>query len=299
LPPVILAFLDLEEMVMDNFIQGAIVKMTTKPRLPKRTHWLLVSLLCLSACGSDNSTKSSAPPTGIISPSLPPQALPLPDNRQQRPMTVLWFGNSHTHGHSLPAVVSRLLKAGAGIDAQMTVAPGYWFLDERWQLAADQQLIQSKNWTAVVLQAQKYSTTGQFVYSTQETQQWIALAKSLKIMPVLYPEHPRAGNQVEGQRVYQLHLTIAALEPACVAPVGPLWDEQRRQTPTLSLHEPDGNHFNAEGALLTAYLFYELLSGQPASALPDLPELPVAINSQQQLRRTVSAISVSYPACRF
>lgn len=261
----------------------------------------LLSLCCLqglTACGGSSAGDPPIqPPASNVNP--PEQGAPIPDNRKQSPMQILWFGNSHSHGHNLPALVSRLLKAGSGIEAHMVLAPGYWFLDERWQLAADHQLLQSRRWTALVLQAQKYSTTGQFFYSTEATQQWIALAKSLQVMPVLYPEHPRAGNVEEGERIYQLHLSIAAQAPACVAPVGPLWDQQRQQTPALRLHEADGNHFNMTGALLSAYLFYEVLSGQSAAAIPDLPDLPVPVVVQQQLRQNVAQVVARQPACRF
>lgn len=259
----------------------------------------LAGPLLLTGCGgsSTGAPAPSQPPAAIIAP--PPQNLPLPDNRGNNPMQVLWFGNSHTTAHNLPDIVRQLLKAGAGIDARMTVAADYAYLDERWQRSADRQQLQSTGWAAVVLQAQKYSMSGSTHYSTQEAQHWIDLAKSHQIMPVLYPEHPQAGNLREGLRLQQLHQTIANATSACVAPVGLTWDVQLTRNPALKLHESDGNHANATGVLLTAYVFYQVLSGQSPLTVPDLPHLSIAVSTQQQLRQSAADLLAQQPACPF
>lgn len=262
----------------------------------------LLITFAVAACGGGSNGKSAeagSTPPGGGPPAIVLRPAPLPDNRAKTPMSVLWFGNSHTYGHNLPEVVRQLLSVGAGIDAQMHIAPGSTYLDERWSNADDVRLLQSQQWSALVLQAQKYSTTGQYTYPTTETENWISLAKMQQTMPVLYPEHPRDGNLEEGLRVFQLHQGIAARQSACVAPVGPVWDYVIQNEPLLRLHSNDGNHANAHGALLTAYVFYQVLSKKLAVELPDVASLPVPVTAQASLRSAASRLLAIYPACPF
>ena len=55
-------------------------------------------------------------------------------------------------------------------------APGSMFLDQRVNDAATLGLLRSQNWSYVVLQAQQYSSSGQFTYSTAEAEELVALA---------------------------------------------------------------------------------------------------------------------------
>ena len=93
-------------------------------------------------------------------------------------------------------------------------------LDERLEDKVSRPLLEGGQWTHVILQAQKYSTSGLYTYSTAGAKSWIALAKARGITPVLYPEHPQAGDLSEGMRVFRLHQQIASEQAACVAPIG-------------------------------------------------------------------------------
>lgn len=266
--------------------------------------YVLAATLLLFGCGGGSQSAppaSQTPGAGTAPPVviIPPVNHPLPDHRGKNPLQVLWFGNSHTSAHQLPELVRQLLRAGAGIEASMTVVADGAYLDERWNRAADQQRLLGSNWQMVILQAQKYSISGTVNYSTQAAQNWVDLAKSRQIMPVLYPEHPHAGNFSEGLRVHQLHQSIANASAACVAPVGLVWDLQIQRQPNLRLHEPDDNHANPTGVLLTAYVFYQVLSGKSALSVPNLPDLAVPTATQQQLRQSAADLLAQQPACPF
>ena len=96
-------------------------------------------------------------------------------------------------------------------------------------------LLRSQNWSFVILQAQKYSTSGQFAYSTEEAKELIRMSRAQHAVPVMFPEWPRR-NVDETQRIYDLHVSIAQAEPACVAPIGQAWDLALARDPTLTLH---------------------------------------------------------------
>jgi NAD(P)-dependent dehydrogenase (short-subunit alcohol dehydrogenase family) len=202
---------------------------------------------------------------------------------------VLLIGNSHSSGNDLPDLVARLIQQEFP-QAEVVVdrAARWAFLDERLDDNVTQKKLDSQPWTHVVLQAQKYSSSGLYDYPTDAAEEWIRRVRGRGAVPVLFPEWAREGNTEEGPRIYGLHMNIAAREPACVAPVGFAWQAVIDAHPDLKLHGADGNHSNRNGALLTAYVLYQTITGEPAVDLPDITKLKVDADIQQILRTAAS-----------
>jgi hypothetical protein len=262
---------------------------------------LLFSLL--TACGSGRDTANDqggvvTPPPVVISPPPVNEMLPVPDNRYVDQYQILLVGNSHVSSNNLSSVLSALLEQGTGKTAIASVAPGRGYLDERLSDDVTQAALQSQDWSHVIWQAQKYSTTGQYSYSTAASEYWVALSKQLSATPIMFPEHPRQGNTEEGMRVYLLHLGIAGREASCVAPIGPAWDIAIGMLPQTSFHT-DGNHASLAGTLLTALVFYEIISGESADELPYIPQIALAEQLQAQLRQIASATLQQYSGCTY
>ena len=118
-------------------------------------------------------------------------------------------------------------------------------------------------------------------------------------MSIMFPEHPRRGNSWEGQTLWELHSGIAARENTCVAPVGLVWDEVIFRDPSLILHLADGNHADGTGLLLTALVFYQIITGQPVESLPELSEFGVDAATEQMMKESVSSLLFTYVPCRF
>ncbi len=204
---------------------------------------------------------------------------------------LLFIGNSHSSVNDLPGLVATLIETGLPSKSVNTEnAAGWGFLADRVNDGVTLEKIQSKNWTYVILQAQKYSSSGLYSYPTDAAESWIIVIKDQNAIPVLFPEWPRRGNFEEGQRVHDLHLYIASQEPACVAPIGLVWDEVRIRYPEINLHAQDGNHSNLTGALLTAYVFYQVFTGKQSSELPYINQIAVTDVIQQQLREVASEV---------
>jgi hypothetical protein len=233
----------------------------------------------LSGCSSDVATSNSSVNTNVPSNVTDLTAMPVAD------YDVLFIGNSHSSSNGLPNLVTKLIESTAqGKTANAGLAPGYRFLDERVNDGVTLEILNARQWTHVFLQAQKYSTTGRYTYSTVAAQEWIKTVKSLNATPVMFPEWPRYRNKEEGQRIYDLHLLIASKEASCVAPVGPVWDASVARHPNIKLHAADGNHSNLNGALLTAYVFFQIITTQPANVLGYVPEIGVSEATQEKLR---------------
>lgn len=188
---------------------------------------------------------------------------------QTAEVQLLMFGNSHSSGAGLSERLEAMLRAGLdGRSVAVTLAPGWMFLDERVQHAASMGLMRGRRWNAVVLQAQKYSSSGLYSYSTAEAQALAAEVRQLGALPVMFPEWPRRGVD-ETARIHALHTQIAAASPACVAPIGQAFDLAAWRMPSLVLHAPDGNHAAPAGAQLAALVLYAAITGRSPLALPD------------------------------
>lgn len=229
---------------------------------------LAALVLCLAACGggSQRGGATSGPPSATADISL------------------LFMGNSHTSSNDLTKMVADMVRAGKpGQTVASVEAPGWMFLEERVHDTPSLNLLNSQNWSFVILQAQKYSTSGQFSYSTEEAKELIRLSRARHAVPVMFPEWPQR-NVDETQRIYDLHVSIAQAEPACVAPIGQAWDLALARDPTLTLHAADGNHSAPAGAFLAALVLYATITGSSPLDLPNLPQYPVNADVQTTLR---------------
>ena len=199
-------------------------------------------------------------------------------------ITILFLGNSHTAYNDLPGMVVAMVQAGeSGKTVGAAVAPGYLFLDERLHDQATQSLLHGQQWTFVVLQAQKYSASGRFTYSTAEAVELVRQSRQAGAVPIMFPEWPRVGID-ETQTIYDLHVSIARTAPACVAPVPQAFDLARARDPQLTLHASDGNHSAPPGAFLAALVLYATMTGLSPLDVPTLTQFPVDAGTQAFLR---------------
>lgn len=238
-----------------------------------------VAAACAS-CGGGGGATASAPAPG----AAPAAAADI---------SVLMFGNSHTDFNHLPEMLALMLRAGRpGKTVAVISAPGYLFLDERASDAVSRALFASRKWQAVVLQAQRYSSSGTVDYPISQAVDWVRQTSEIPAMPVMFPEWPRRGIN-ETQRIFDLHVSIAQTRAACVAPIPQAWDLALQRHPMLVLHDADGNHAAAPGSFLAALVLYATLTGNSPAALPDLPTLPAVDGATQARLRAVAADQVA------
>ena len=210
-------------------------------------------------------------------------------------ITLLFMGNSHTSTNGLSTMVADMVRAAKpGQTVASVEAPGWMFLEDRVHDAPSMDLLRSQNWSLVILQAQKYSTSGQFVYSTEEAKELIRVSRVQHAVPVMFPEWP-LRNVAETQRIYDLHVSIAQAEPACVAPVGQAWDLALSRDGSLPLYADDGNHSRPAGAFLAALVLFATITGESPLDLPNLPQYPVDAAMQEMLRGIAAETVATVP----
>ena len=264
--------------------------------------FILLVAVSLASCERGAQQASGSLPTGnTADPSLLTrytESYPLVDNSDASAYKVLLMGNSHASG--LYPVLLDLLVLGQPekpIDVYLSSSSG--FLDVRIYDGIRHQELESRPWTHVILQGQKYSTSGARSHPTDAAEYWIRGSKQQGATPIMFPEHPRKGNDWEGQTLWDIHKGIAVRENTCVAPVGLVWDEVIFRAPSLVLHQPDGNHASRTGALLTALVFYSIITGQPVESLPELSAFGIDAATEQIMKESVSSLLYTYSVCEF
>ncbi len=257
---------------------------------------LLLSAGCVAPPQPPTPARSTTPGTAPTTTSRPATGT-VAASSQRAPTRILFFGNSHTAGHDVPATVARLLRAGAGWAVETTVLADGLLLDARGSHRPSLELIDSGRWDVVVLQAQDYSSSGLYTYSTAGAETLVRRARAAGARPILFAEWPRAGID-ESARIVATYAVIAAHEPACLPPVPEAFDEARRLTPGLVLHEPDGNHSAPAGAFLAALILYAAVAGTDPGQAPQLDQPGVPPDVQSTLRMVAGRVVQQVPVTR-
>ena len=248
--------------------------------------FILAACLLLAACGGGGGDSASSTP--------PPPPPPPPPPAVSGDITLLFMGNSHTTFNDLPVMVAAMVRAARpAMIVTPVLAPGWMFLEERANDPAALQLLASRDWSFVVLQAQKYSTSGAFTYSIDGALELIRRSRAAHAVPVLFPEWPRR-DVPETQRIYDLHMSIAQREPACVAPIGQAWDLALARFPALILHAPDGNHSAPAGAFLAALMIATTITGHPPETLAFIDGFEVDAETQARLRAVAAETALAH-----
>ncbi|MEZ9140408.1 MULTISPECIES: hypothetical protein [unclassified Shewanella] len=260
---------------------------------------VIITTGLLSACGSDSvmSEPAQETPPPKITETNTASNLAIPDNRDVQHYQVLLFGNSHVSAQA--SLITKLILAGNSNVQVSAVNAAGGYLDNPVSQQRRLDILASKSWSHIILQAQKYSQSGTVSYPIIAARTWIATAKESAITPILFPEHPQKGRPDEGRQVHSLHQSIAAVQKACVAPVGLAWNKTLMTDPSFKLHSTDGNHASLMGNLLTALVFYEVITGQSADLLPYIADIAVEESTQQLLGQIASETIQANQACEF
>ena len=209
---------------------------------------------------------------------------------------ILFVGNSHTASHQIPKTVQAMLNARQSdkkVYCEICVGT---FLAAQLSEGNTPQRIRELKWDVVVLQAQKYSSTGKYTYPTDAAEELTRIANEQGAKVIMYPEWRRRqsknetnpGKIGETMRIHQLHESIAAKTGAVVAPVGLAWKAALEQYFDWNFYSDDGNHCNARGAFLTAAVFESILSqhflalSESAKSKRFDPDKNYGIDTQQQ-----------------
>ncbi|MBQ4811716.1 hypothetical protein J8M20_10230 [Pseudoalteromonas luteoviolacea] len=257
---------------------------------------LITFAMLLAACGGDAGSDLAQKQPPIESVDLVDNK-PIPDNHDAQVYSVALIGNSHAA--ALVPYLQDTIEHYAPEKSVSVEALGFGFTDDLYENPAVQTKLKSGKWTHLIIQGQKYSQSGTVLYSTQATQQWIAMAKGLGITPILFPEHPQKGRTQEAEYIMGIHQGIASKQASCVAPIGLAWDAAIQHMPEVPFHTADGNHGAPSGLLLSSLIFSEIITAERVDTGPIsiIPNTILRIEQQGALGQIASQVLVEQPAC--
>lgn len=181
----------------------------------------------------------------------------------QADIRLLFIGNSHTHSQDLPKRVVKMVEfvnPGKKVAAR-TIAVG--FLDDASEDSKTQEILKSSAWNAVILQAQKISSSGRVNYSIEGGIKLSKQAKALELPVYFFAEWGLKGTADSTERTNKIYAEMADASGATLIPVGLAWEKVLQQSPDLNLHDFDGNHQSSLGADLTALILAAAIAKQP------------------------------------
>ena len=178
-----------------------------------------------------------------------------------------------------------------GVRVCFRMGPRLDFLEGQAKSESVWDAIRRHNWDYVVLQAQKYSTSGKYTYPTDGAVRLANFAKENGSKVILYPEFPRRGVD-EYERIRAIHESIADKTSATIAPIGEAWALARKNVNASQLYAADGNHASEKGNYLVAAVFFGLFHPPAAldpTATPKHPRLWSAAQKALELDRGPAA----------
>jgi len=186
------------------------------------------------------------------------------DDVKRKRIAVLFLGNSHSA--PIPKLLAEIYaKKQPSIKTTFRTAPSFGFLAEQIHSKKTTDMIKSGKWDYVVLQAQKYSTTGKYSYPTDAAIELAEMAQTAGSKVLMYPEWSRKGVPDEYARIRKIHDGIAQATGAQVAPIGECWNAAIDEYGIDGLHARDGNHASNLGSYLNACVFYSIIANDNPS----------------------------------
>ena len=187
----------------------------------------------------------------------------------ERPLRVLFVGNSLTATNDLPAAV-RALAAETGrrpVETWM-VAPGGVSLEEHWRSTGAREALGKGPWDAVVLQQGPSSLPESRAHLRTWARRWADEVRAHGARPALLGTWPEAERREALPASIASHSEAAEAAGALLLPAGAAWRAAWRREPGLELYGPDAFHPSDLGTVLAALVVYAGLTGADPRDLP-------------------------------
>lgn len=200
-------------------------------------------------------------------------------------LNILYLGNSHTGFHDLPGTIEKLLRFRSPERTIGTHMVMISHLEDAYHNSHVMQVLETRPWNCVVLQAQKISMSGKFIYSNQEGIDIARKARERGAKVFFFSEWAREGVEGERERTERIYAEMSDASGATLIPVGQAWERVHSETPSLRLHADDGNHQSSLGALLTAITIASYLEDVDSMEWANYREDGIAVEQLRQFCR--------------
>lgn len=189
----------------------------------------------------------------------------------QKPLRVLFIGNSYTHYNGgLATLVNQLAAAvpgGRPIECTQ-VTKGGQTLEGHWNDGKAQAAIREARWDVVVLQEQSLRPVVDRERMWKYARLFDAEVRKVGARTVFYETWARRNKPENQSALNEAYDTIARELGALVAPAGPAWQRVFAARPDMVLHIADQSHPTPAASYLNACVFYATLLGKSPEGLP-------------------------------
>jgi hypothetical protein len=173
---------------------------------------------------------------------------------QERPLRVLFVGNSFTFGNDLPGLVAELaLSRDPPVRLEVeTVARDGMTLERHWKDGDVPRRLTREAWDVLVLQEQGARPLTDPGLMEEYAGRFAALARKADTHVILFQTWARLNQPETEQARAATYRRIAESVGATVAPVGAAWSRALARRPKPALHAADGVHASPAGSRLAA-----------------------------------------------
>jgi hypothetical protein len=187
----------------------------------------------------------------------------------EKPLKVLFIGNSYTSVNDLPGVLAGMADAAGGLKiATDQETPGGCTLEKHIEDGSAAKKISAQKWDVVVLQEQSLMPVGNPQLMHQSASKLHEHIKAGGARTLFYLTWARQKQPEMQPKLSKAYLDIAKELDAGVAPVGIAWQHALADDSNLVLHADDGSHPSAAGTYLAACVFYATLLDKSPVGLP-------------------------------
>jgi hypothetical protein len=191
----------------------------------------------------------------------------------ERPLRVIFIGNSLTTWHDMPAMV-RAMSEAAGRGRPLEVRSTAWSgmsLRDHWNDSGTRQALEREGpWDVVLLQESALVSEEGKAYLREHVR--LFRGETGGRVALMMPWPPRPARQYSDD-VHRAFRQVAAETGAEFVPAGEVWREAALRDPALDLYDPDGGHPNALGTYAAALAVFQALTGESPVGLPSTLKL--------------------------
>jgi hypothetical protein len=187
----------------------------------------------------------------------------------EKPLKVLFIGNSYTYVNDLPGILVALADAAGGrkvVTDQET--PGGCSFEKHVKDGKAATKIHKEKWDVVVLQDHSLSAVTNRALMRECAGKLHEEVKKSGARSVFYLTWARQKKPEMQDALNEAYFGIAKDLGAVVAPVGMAWRRAMKDDPNLVLHSADGSHPAPAESYLAACVFYATLLDKSPVGLP-------------------------------
>jgi hypothetical protein len=190
-------------------------------------------------------------------------------NGSDKPIRVLFIGNSLTYSNDLPAVVEAFAKgAGQRSFSYKTIAFPNFSLEDHWNNKDAHKAITKGPWDFVVLQQGPSASNEGRAVLLEYARRFAGEIRKIGGRPAFYSVWPSANRTQDFKGVSDSYRQAADEVDGLVFPVGEAWLNAWRANSSIGLYSADGFHPSALGSYLAGLVIYEQLYDRSPIGLP-------------------------------